>query len=89
MRQQLLAHAGSTTRPNATGVGPARARTHVARGVLPAPILLMFGYSFMPRGIRTAAWSGGSRLEHYTRFFDPLYLGILMRTTAWTRSCAP
>ena len=54
------------------------------------PVLILLAYSFMPRG----AYGGvepGFTLEHYRRFFDPLYLGILRRT-AWlallTRWCA-
>lgn len=45
------------------------------------PVLVLLGYSFMPRG----AYGGvepGFTLEHYKRFLDPLYLGILRRT-AW------
>lgn len=45
------------------------------------PILILLVYSFMPRG----AYGGvepGITLEHYRRFVDPLYLGILRRT-AW------
>lgn len=46
-----------------------------------APVLLMFGYSFMPRGpYGGVEW--GFTPEHYLRFFDPLYLKILGRT-AW------
>ena len=45
------------------------------------PVLILLAYSFMPRGI-TAASKPGFTLEHYRRFFDPLYLGILRRT-AW------
>ena len=50
------------------------------------PILVMFGYSFMPRNP-----SGGVELgftfEHYLRFFDPLYLTILLRTTVAAVAC--
>ena len=45
------------------------------------PVLILLVYSFMPRG----AYGGvqpGFTLEHYQRFLDPLYLGILRRT-AW------
>jgi spermidine/putrescine transport system permease protein len=45
-----------------------------------APILLMFGYSFMPRNIYGGVeW--GFTLESYALFFQPLYLWILARTT--------
>lgn len=43
------------------------------------PILILLVYSVMPRG----AYGGvapGFTLEHYRRFLDPLYLGILRRT---------
>jgi spermidine/putrescine transport system permease protein len=43
------------------------------------PILILLAYSVMPRG----AYGGvtpGFTLEHYRRFLDPLYLGILRRT---------
>jgi spermidine/putrescine transport system permease protein len=45
------------------------------------PILILLGYSFMPRGTYGMAVPGFT-LEHYRRFLDPLYLGILRRT-AW------
>lgn len=48
-----------------------------------APILIMFAYSFMPRGIYGGVESGWT-LEHYRRFFDPLYLQILNRTFLWS-----
>ncbi|HMV69482.1 MAG TPA: ABC transporter permease [Myxococcota bacterium] len=45
-----------------------------------APVLLMLGYSFMPRNpYGGVEW--GFTSEHYLRFFDPLYLKILARTT--------
>jgi spermidine/putrescine transport system permease protein len=43
------------------------------------PILIMLVYSFMPRGTYGGV-EPGFTLEHYRRFFDPLYLGILART---------
>jgi len=43
------------------------------------PILLMFGYSFMPRGIYGGVQPGFT-LEHYRRFAEPLYLAVLGRT---------
>jgi spermidine/putrescine transport system permease protein len=43
------------------------------------PILILLGYSFMPRGPYGGVESGFT-LEHYRRFLDPLYLGILRRT---------
>ena len=48
-----------------------------------APILIMFGFSFMPRGIYGGV-ERGFTLEHYHRFFDPLYLDILTRTLVWS-----
>ena len=50
------------------------------------PLVLMFAYSFMPRnsfgGVDT-----GFTLEHYARFFDPLYVAILWRTTLYAVLC--
>jgi spermidine/putrescine transport system permease protein len=51
-----------------------------------APLVIMFGYSFMPRGIYGGV-EPGFTLEHYRRFFDPLYLGILTRTFVWAIAC--
>jgi spermidine/putrescine transport system permease protein len=51
-----------------------------------APLVLMFGYSFMPRN----AFGGveaGFTLEHYGRFFDPLYLTIVGKTTVYALFC--
>jgi spermidine/putrescine transport system permease protein len=50
------------------------------------PLCIMLMYSFMPRG----AYGGverGFTFEHYTRFFDPLYLDILVRTIVWAAAC--
>lgn len=47
------------------------------------PILIMFGYSLMPRGVYGGVERGWT-LEHYRRFFDPLYLQILNRTFVWS-----
>jgi spermidine/putrescine transport system permease protein len=47
------------------------------------PLLIMAAYSLMLRG----AYGGvrpGFTLEHYRRFFDPLYLDILRRTLVWS-----
>jgi spermidine/putrescine transport system permease protein len=49
------------------------------------PIGIMLVYSFMPRGIYGGVVSGFT-LEHYRRFFDPLYLQILTRTFLWSIS---
>ena len=51
-----------------------------------APILIMFAYSLMPRGIYGGVETGFT-LEHYRRFFDPLYLDILQRTFVWSVAC--
>jgi spermidine/putrescine transport system permease protein len=48
-----------------------------------APVLLMFAYSLMPRGVYGGV-EPGFTLEHYRRFFEPLYLRILWRTVAWS-----
>jgi spermidine/putrescine transport system permease protein len=50
------------------------------------PILIMLGYSFMPRGIYGGV-EPGFTLEHYARFFDPLYLEVLQRTFLWSIGC--
>ena len=50
------------------------------------PLLIMLAYSFMPRGIYGGV-EPGFTLEHYTRFFDPLYLQVLQRTFAWSIGC--
>ncbi len=50
------------------------------------PILIMFVYSMMPRGIYGGV-EAGFTLEHYRRFFDPLYLDILRRTFVWSLAC--
>jgi spermidine/putrescine transport system permease protein len=50
------------------------------------PILIMLVYSLMPRGIYGGV-EPGFTLEHYTRFFDPLYLDILRRTFVWSVAC--
>lgn len=44
-----------------------------------APVAVLAAYSFMPRGIYGGV-EPGFTLEHYRRFLDPLYLGILART---------
>lgn len=43
------------------------------------PILILGAYSVMPRGVYGGV-EPGFTLEHYRRFFDPLYLTILART---------
>jgi spermidine/putrescine transport system permease protein len=50
------------------------------------PILIMLVYSLMPRGVYGGV-EPGFTLEHYTRFFDPLYLDILRRTFVWSVAC--
>jgi spermidine/putrescine transport system permease protein len=50
------------------------------------PILIMFVYSVMPRGIYGGV-ERGFTLEHYARFFDPLYLEVLERTFLWSIAC--
>jgi spermidine/putrescine transport system permease protein len=51
-----------------------------------APLLIMFSYSFMKRGIYGGV-EPGFTFEHYLRFFDSLYLLILARTTAYAIVC--
>jgi spermidine/putrescine transport system permease protein len=50
------------------------------------PIAVMFAYSLMPRGIYGRV-APGFTVEHYLRFFDPLYLGILTRTFLLSIEC--
>jgi spermidine/putrescine transport system permease protein len=50
------------------------------------PILIMLAYSMMPRGIYGGV-EPGFTLEHYGRYFDPLYLDILRRTFVWSVAC--
>jgi len=50
------------------------------------PIVIMLVYSVMPRGIYGGV-EPGFTLEHYRRFFDPLYLDILQRTFVWSILC--
>lgn len=51
-----------------------------------APVVLMFTYSFMPRNMYGGV-EAGFTLEHYLRFFDPLYLKILVRTAVDATIC--
>jgi len=51
-----------------------------------APILIVLVYSVMPRGIYGGV-EPGFTLEHYARFFDPLYLDVLQRTFLWSLAC--
>jgi spermidine/putrescine transport system permease protein len=50
------------------------------------PLVIMLVYSLMPRGIYGGV-EPGFTLEHYARFFDPLYLQVLQRTFAWSIAC--
>jgi spermidine/putrescine transport system permease protein len=50
------------------------------------PLVIMLVYSFMPRGIYGGV-EPGFTLEHYARFFDPLYLEVLGRTFVWSIAC--
>jgi spermidine/putrescine transport system permease protein len=50
------------------------------------PIVIMLVYSVMPRGIYGGV-EPGFTLQHYRRFFDPLYLDILQRTFLWSVFC--
>lgn len=50
------------------------------------PLVIMFGYSFMPRD-EFGGVALGFTLEHYIRFVDPLYVGILWRTTWVSIAC--
>ncbi len=50
------------------------------------PLLLMLFYSFKQRGVYGVVVDGYT-IEHYLRFADPLYLGILWRTLKMALSC--
>jgi spermidine/putrescine transport system permease protein len=50
------------------------------------PVAVLAAYSFMPRGMYGGV-APGFTLAHYARFFDPLYLGILVRTVALSAVC--
>ncbi len=50
------------------------------------PLLIMAAYSVMPRGTYGGVETGFT-LEHYRRFFDPLYLDILRRTVVLSAVC--
>jgi len=50
------------------------------------PLLMMLGYSFMPRN-PLGGVDAGFTLENYTRFFDPLYLKIVLKTVGYALSC--
>lgn len=50
------------------------------------PVLILAAYSLMPRGIYGGVEPGLTG-EHYRRFFDPIYLGILSRTLLVALAC--
>jgi spermidine/putrescine transport system permease protein len=50
------------------------------------PVAVLAIYSFMPRGTYGGVLPGVT-LEHYARFVDPLYLGILARTVMLSAAC--
>ena len=50
------------------------------------PMLIMFGYSLMQRGIYGGV-EPGFTLSHYRRFLEPLYLRILWQTALLAVSC--
>jgi spermidine/putrescine transport system permease protein len=50
------------------------------------PLLLLAAYSLMHRGVYGGV-EAGFTLEHYRRFFDPLYLTILRRTVLVAFGC--
>lgn len=50
------------------------------------PLVIMFGYSFMPRN-QYGGVEPGFTLLHYQRFADPLYVTILVRTTIYAALC--
>ena len=50
------------------------------------PLLMMFGYSFMPRN-PLGGMDSGFTLDNYARFFDPLYLKIVLKTVGYALGC--
>lgn len=50
------------------------------------PVLMMFGYSFMPRNPYGGVEPGFTTV-HYLRFADPLYVKILVRTLIYASLC--
>ncbi len=50
------------------------------------PLGFMLAYSFMKKGVYGGV-EPGFTLEHYLRFFDPLYLTILLRTVVYALGC--
>jgi spermidine/putrescine transport system permease protein len=50
------------------------------------PVAALAAYSFMVRGVYGGV-EPGFTIEHYARFLDPLYLGILGRTLALSALC--
>lgn len=50
------------------------------------PLVLIIGFSLMERGLYGGV-EPGLTLEHYRRFVDPLYLGIVGRTIWWAVIC--
>ncbi len=50
------------------------------------PLSLMAAVSFMPRGIHGGVRPGFT-VQHYLRFFDPLYLSVLGRTVGYAILC--
>lgn len=84
VRRRLLAWFG--TRPAARGYGL------VAPGLLwlvlffAVPVVLMLAYSLMNRGIYGGV-EPGFTMTHYRRFFEPLYLDVLLRTVSWSIAC--
>jgi spermidine/putrescine transport system permease protein len=84
LRERLLA--GLHRRPDARGWALVAPGTLWLVAFFLVPILIMLVYSLMPRGIYGGV-ERGITLEHYTRFFDPLYLDILRRTFVWAAGC--
>lgn len=81
LRRRLLRWFGR--RPGTTGVALMAPATGWLVLFFLVPILLMFGYSLMRRGTYGGV-EPALTLEHYRRFFDPLYLSVLQRTVVWS-----
>ena len=74
---------GLAARPGAPGLALIAPGTLFLLAFFLIPLLLMLGYSLMPRGTYGGVELGFT-LEHYRRFIDPLYGTILARTLAYS-----
>lgn len=81
LRRRLLGWFGR--RPAATGYALLAPGAGWLLVFFAIPIAIMLAYSVMQRGVYGGV-EPAFTLEHYRRFFDPLYLSILQRTVLWS-----